>query len=490
MTTLIPKFDFKNGSTTPIGAINRDINLKLAETVNVKDFGATGDNTTDDTTAIQNAINYLGASGGVVYFPVGTYSITSTITTPSSSNGIALVGSGLRTTFLKWTGGASTMILAHNGTDNFTMQGFALENTGTGTIAVQLNSVRCNISDVFTNPTVAWSNTIFSTVSTIASYNYKVIFDNVNLFVSAIGLAQANYAIKLGSGHSVTIQNSMFSGFAEQAIFRDITLNTNALNGLSITGCRFEAFSGIAPNPGSINSIGINLQYTQGVSITGCNFEMAGDQIGSDNQYGVYIGANVTGCVISGNYFSGNGRCNYSIYIAANSAEAIVISGNQFSRIVIAGIGSISALSLAQAEIGNNIATDGTAIIVNNTFTPTITIGGASTGITYSTQNARFIRYGKNLTYQVSIDLTSKGALAGAVRIGNLPMGANSLLTLPDFVGSASSSTLTTPISLAPLMINDGSPSIRMYKTDFTELQNTDITNTSSFTIQVTVLTA
>lgn len=458
--------------------------------VNVLDFGAIGDGTTDDTAAIQAAITSLGLAGGVAYFPVGTYRISTTITTPSNSYGITLLGSGLRTTFLKWTGGASAMILAHNGTDNFRMEAFALENTGTGTVAVQLNSVRCNIIDVFANPTVAFSGCLFSTVSTIASYNYKVIFDNVNLFVSATGAAQGAFAIKLGSGHSVTIQNSMFSGFSDSAVFRDITVDTNSLNGLNITGTRFEAFSGTAPNPGSINSIGVNLQYTQGVCISGCNFEMAGDQIGSDNQYAVYIGTNVFGCVIEGSYFSANGRSNYCVYIAANTAQAVVIAGNEFSRTVIAGVGAASSLALAQAQIGNNIALNGSAIIVENTFTPTVTIGGASTGITYSVQRGRFIRYGKNLTYQVSITLTSKGALTGAVRIGNLPMGANSALTLPDFIGSVFTQNLTSSLPVVSYISSDGSSSIRLYKDDGTELQNTDITNTSILITDVTVLTA
>src|SRR5438876_10859709 len=48
------------------------------EIVNVKEFGAKGDNTTDDTSAIQSAINALG-SQGKVYFPLGSYKITSTI---------------------------------------------------------------------------------------------------------------------------------------------------------------------------------------------------------------------------------------------------------------------------------------------------------------------------------------------------------------------------------------------------------------------------
>jgi hypothetical protein len=79
MTTLITKFDLMNGGSTPTGAVNRAINLKLSEIVSVKDFGAVGDGSIDDTTAIQNAINSLGASGGQVLFPPGKYLTSSTL---------------------------------------------------------------------------------------------------------------------------------------------------------------------------------------------------------------------------------------------------------------------------------------------------------------------------------------------------------------------------------------------------------------------------
>lgn len=42
-------------------------------TYDVKAHGATGDGTTDDTTAVQNAINAAQAAGQVCYFPAGTY---------------------------------------------------------------------------------------------------------------------------------------------------------------------------------------------------------------------------------------------------------------------------------------------------------------------------------------------------------------------------------------------------------------------------------
>lgn len=47
--------------------------------VNVKDFGAIGDGVADDTSAIQNAIDYVYSeyNGGIIFLPPGTYKITS-----------------------------------------------------------------------------------------------------------------------------------------------------------------------------------------------------------------------------------------------------------------------------------------------------------------------------------------------------------------------------------------------------------------------------
>ena len=59
------------------GAVDRNVEQKLQESVSVKDFGAVGDGVADDTTAIQAALNAaFTAGGGGVYVPTGTYKIT------------------------------------------------------------------------------------------------------------------------------------------------------------------------------------------------------------------------------------------------------------------------------------------------------------------------------------------------------------------------------------------------------------------------------
>jgi polygalacturonase len=59
------------------GAVPTTVQAKLRESVSVKDFGAVGNGVTDDTAALQAAIDAVhAAGGGTILFPTGTYMIT------------------------------------------------------------------------------------------------------------------------------------------------------------------------------------------------------------------------------------------------------------------------------------------------------------------------------------------------------------------------------------------------------------------------------
>ena len=79
-TTIINNLAASTGSSlvgqiaSGTGATARTVQSKLRDVVSVKDFGDVGDGSTDDTTAIQNAI--AAANGNTVYFPDGTYMVS------------------------------------------------------------------------------------------------------------------------------------------------------------------------------------------------------------------------------------------------------------------------------------------------------------------------------------------------------------------------------------------------------------------------------
>jgi hypothetical protein len=65
---------------------SRNLVTRFSEIVNVKDFGAVGDGVADDTAAIQNAFN----TGKSIFFPDGSYKITSNLLLNSDNQQITL----------------------------------------------------------------------------------------------------------------------------------------------------------------------------------------------------------------------------------------------------------------------------------------------------------------------------------------------------------------------------------------------------------------
>jgi hypothetical protein len=99
-----------------VAVLNR--NAELTFLFNVMDYGATGDGSTDDTTAVQDTIDAAAASGGIVFFPSGTY-IVNGISVPTQ---IVLEGvNGLElspetpTSRLKLKAGSSNHLIVPDG---------------------------------------------------------------------------------------------------------------------------------------------------------------------------------------------------------------------------------------------------------------------------------------------------------------------------------------------------------------------------------------
>lgn len=95
-------------------------NLDVQSYFNVKDFGATGNGSTPDGTAIQNAIDACRlADGGTVYFPAGNYIIDKTLYIGSGTgtsgkdagNGVCLLGEGVQRTRLMVKTGVGAIVL-------------------------------------------------------------------------------------------------------------------------------------------------------------------------------------------------------------------------------------------------------------------------------------------------------------------------------------------------------------------------------------------
>src|SRR5262249_54548973 len=102
--------------------------------VNVKDFGATGNGSTDDTSAINAAFASLSQSTGTVVFPPGTYKVTDTIVCGHNGAGaqshINIVGHSAPTTILQYSGPTNKTVLLVCKNTNFSFRDIWVNNTG------------------------------------------------------------------------------------------------------------------------------------------------------------------------------------------------------------------------------------------------------------------------------------------------------------------------------------------------------------------------
>lgn len=81
---------FNSGIIATGGTTARSLQNHFSDILNVKDFGAKGDGVTDDTAAIQTAIN----TGSAVFFPKGVYKITDELLLTTPGQYLFGVGSG------------------------------------------------------------------------------------------------------------------------------------------------------------------------------------------------------------------------------------------------------------------------------------------------------------------------------------------------------------------------------------------------------------
>lgn len=128
---------------------------------NVKDYGAVGDNVTNDRTAVMAAITAASAAGGgIVFFPTGTYAISPVsgvcLTVPSN---VTLVGEGRRASQIRKNGASSVLIdmsgpsedatgathVRYSGIRDLTLNG----NSQTGTILRVYYTDNCDFTRVF-----------------------------------------------------------------------------------------------------------------------------------------------------------------------------------------------------------------------------------------------------------------------------------------------------------------------------------------------------
>lgn len=168
-----------------------DIESSVAA-INVKQYGATGDGTTNDAAAIQAAIDALPATGGIVYFPrpAVNYLIGSTSLTIGTL-GTRLVGEGSECAIIKYTGAGTaiknshaTAMRSHVGIEDLFLD---LSTASNGAIAIDFT---------------CWSYSMFKRILIdIAGTNKIGFYGNANTLGSAPYYNKFDQCDVIGNNH-------------------------------------------------------------------------------------------------------------------------------------------------------------------------------------------------------------------------------------------------------------------------------------------------
>lgn len=327
-STSNPSLNYLAGGT---GASARSYAGKFGDVVSAKDYGATGNGSTNDTTAVTNAITAAcgtgsgNTPGGSVYFPPGNY-LLSPITISQSN--CYLVGAGAQATIITPASTTSTL---------FTFSG------------TQFNG----ISNLYINYT-----STPSAGAAIGVTGSQAMFDvhNVSIFGALYGV----YDQSTGGNHwytNMTIYNTvattgvgmLFTGFGNDDFLKNITINAPAGS---------QPSAGIqVVNNGAIwidavdvihSGNGLVFQTAAATDVISWAF-ISNSAFDTNSGSGILINNTVSGSVIKGITFSNS-------WSSSNTGRGILINGSA---------GTIDGIRFVGHRSFNN-GTDGAAVAYGN----------------------------------------------------------------------------------------------------------------------------
>jgi hypothetical protein len=240
-----------------------------SKTYDVKAFGAVGNDTADDTAAIQAAIDAVPAAGGTVYFPPGSYDISASLKLKVSNT--KLVGAGRHITVIRQTTNTADGItnatgsrLSHLAFEDFTISCEATTIGGVGLDFLDISdSFLKNVEVRFRSSDITSGYVTGVRIhGTSGNGPYRNNFYNLRVkttkSASAVGLLCTGTSPTFGANAC-----SFFGGSFDSNTGTAVKITEG--NNTSFYGCRMEGDSAVG-----IHLDGTDSKYTV---INGCRFE-------------------------------------------------------------------------------------------------------------------------------------------------------------------------------------------------------------------------
>ncbi len=202
----------------------------LRDSVSVINFGAKGDEMTNDFEAIQEAINYIALkNGGIIFFPKGTYLIE------GKNNGLT-DGLNINSSNITLKGEGSNSIIKQGSSSFYAL---SINNNNTGT-----NNIRDNVK------------------------NIKISGIKFTCKIEVLGFSEFRHLLNINAASNVEISNCAFEGFRGDGILIG-SGNTAGIErhneNIVITDCLFDGIN-------NDNRNGISIIDVNGVLIDRCIF--------------------------------------------------------------------------------------------------------------------------------------------------------------------------------------------------------------------------
>jgi hypothetical protein len=408
------------------GAVERTVQSVLRESVSVKDFGAVGDGSTDDTTAINAALD----ASTSVYFPAGTYIISAALT-PLANTTIS--GAGMYATVVKVAASAAATIsaISLSNVGNLTFRDFTID----GNKAARSGSATGN------NITVLSSNNKFLNIKCINAPNAGFIVDgqtytaDLNEFRGCVISSNGGVGLSQHTARNSNISQCEFSSNGLENLTIDNTSHSCIVDGnrffKHLGGCGnigwddgdnsilsnnfIDNESDTTASVGNRNGICVNAQ----AGITTLS-SITGNTILNCVEYGIYLrdrsgtGGYSTGtAIITSNSITG---CGDALRVG-NGAGPVLVKNNIMDDGIVIDDTDTDDVRFGAGEIAFHYTMSGNQTI----STPS---SGAETTVDFDTaQLARFVT--NNGSGDVTLPVGGIYNFNVKIRIGSLGAGTN-----------------------------------------------------------------
>jgi len=414
-----------NGGTTINDASARTwYRNSSTSTINVKWFGAYGDNSHDDTAEIQAAINASEAlsSPGQVLLPASQYLVTGSLTV--NTGGISLIGEGRFSTIINFTNTTQNCLTVGGSTYGGSIYGFAMRDmwlkctskTG-GTLCLLQYVNQVVVSNVYI--TMPWIG--FTVWGTNEVFMEKVTIQGMAGGTNCWGLKYyANPSAGERSDYLTTNDFTVYAGYSgANGFVWDGAANTWNGNNMTALNCAYGMYivntaqsTTAYPTFGEFNNFNTDGMSVCGLSIgAGSDFQFSNSQItntsgssgqGSADNQALRIVPDVSYSKTRQIQFA-----NCRIGLARIGAAYVEAIGVQFTNTVFASGATTTSNTYNGLEIGCSVANSCYNISVQNCTD-------------YEYGNPNNFQYGIRIDsgvvdYVVANNILSIGAVTGAV---------------------------------------------------------------------------